>query len=62
MSDPVFDVDNWEPMFKISKDMAVDDKGDFFMRMGDNTVMDMDSGEIRFTTPWDSDDGFEGGF
>ena len=56
MSDPIFDIDNWEPMFKISKDMAVDSKGNFSMRVGDNMVMDMDSGEMHFTTSWDSDD------
>lgn len=56
MSDPVFDIDNWEPMFKISKDMAVDRDGKFSIRMGDNMAMDMDTGEMHFTTPWDTGD------
>ena len=55
MSDPIFDLDSWEPMFKISDDMAVDSKGNFKMRMNDNMVMDMDTGKMRFTTPWESD-------
>ena len=59
MSDPIFDLDSWEPMFKISDDMAVDSKGNFKMRMDDNMVMDMDTGDVHFTTPWASsgDDG-----
>lgn len=60
MSDPIFDLDNWKPMFKISKDMAVDSDGNFSMLMGENMAMDMDSGEMHFTTSWgldnDSDD------
>lgn len=24
MSDPIFDLDTWEPMFKVSKDLRVD--------------------------------------
>ncbi len=56
MNDPIFDIDNWEPMFKISEDMAVDSKGNFSMRIGDNMVMDMDSGEMHFTTSWGSDE------
>lgn len=56
MTNPIFDLDNWEPMFKISDDVAVDSKGNFKMRMGENMAMDMDTGKMQFTTPWQSDD------
>lgn len=60
MSKPIFDTDSWEPMFKISKDMAVDSKGRFSIRLDDNVAMDMDTGDLRFTTPWSGDgDGSE---
>ncbi len=56
MSSPIFDLDDFGPLFRISKDMAVDEDGSFSLRMGDNMAMDMDTGEMRFTTSWDSDD------
>ena len=55
MSNPIFDLDSWEPMFKRSDTMAVDSKGKFSLRMGDQLAMDTDTGEMHFTTPWDSD-------
>ena len=57
MSNPVFDLDDdFKPMFRLSKDMAVDSDGNFSLRMGDNMAMDMDTREMHFTTSWDSDD------
>ncbi len=56
MSDPIFDLDTWEPMLKVSKDLRVDTKGNFSMRMGENMAMDLDTGKMHFTTPWPSDD------
>lgn len=52
MSNPIFDEDNWEPMFKISKDMVIDAKGRYFTRMNENMVMELDTGKVRYTTPW----------
>ena len=52
MSDPIFDLDSWEPLFKLSENVAVDAKGKLGLRMGENMVMDMESGSMRFTTPW----------
>ena len=52
MSDPIFDLDSWEPLFKLSEEVAVDAKGKLGLRMGENMVMDMESGSMRFTTPW----------
>ena len=55
MSNPIFDLDSWEPMFKLSDTMAVDSKGKFSVRMGDSLAMDIDTGEVHFTTPWGSE-------
>ena len=52
MSEPIFNVDNWDPLFPISDDMAVDSKGRFKVRISDNMAMDMDTGEMHFTTHW----------
>ena len=60
MRDPVFNLDNWEPMFPIGDGMAVDSEGNFKIRMGDNLAMDMDTGELSFTSPWASSDGNDG--
>lgn len=57
MSDPVFDLDTWEPLFKVSEDLSVDSNGDFSMRVDENMAMDLDTGKMRFTTPWESDNG-----
>ncbi len=57
MSDPIFDLDSWEPMFRVSDGLAIDAKGRFSMRMGENMAMDMETGELHFTTPWTSEDG-----
>ena len=60
MNDPIFDLDSWEPLFKLSEEVAVDAKGKLSLRMGENMVMDMESGSMRFTTPWTvPDDGGE---
>ena len=56
MSDPIFDLDTWEPLFKVSKDLSVDTKGNFSMRRGENMAMDLDTGKMHFTTPWGSVD------
>lgn len=40
----------------ISDNMAVDSDGDMLMRMGDNMTMDMESGDLHFTSDWSVDD------
>ena len=52
MSDPIFDLDSWEPLFRINENMVVDPKGKFYTRMNENMVMDLDTGKVRFITPW----------
>jgi hypothetical protein len=36
--------------------MAIDSDGDLLMRMGDNMVMDMDSGELHITSGWSNEE------
>ena len=56
MKDPVFPFDTWEPYFPVDKNIAVDAKGHFKMRVGEHMAMDVETGELHFTTPWPSDD------
>ena len=55
-NEPVYDLDSWDPIFKETDSMASDFKGKFYQRLDENTVMDMDTGEIHWTTPWSADD------
>ena len=59
MKDPVFEIDNWEPLFPIDDETAVDADGHFRVRLDDGVVMDPDTGRISFTTPWHSGDASE---
>lgn len=36
--------------------MAMDSDGDLMMRMGNNMVMDMDTGDIHMISSWPNDD------
>ncbi len=51
-----FDCSDGDFMHAISDDMAIDSDGDLFMRMGGNMAMDMDSGDIHFTSGWPDDE------
>ena len=52
MSDPIFDLDSWNPMFPIDDDTAVDSDGHFIKRMNDGMALDLDTGRMHFTTSW----------
>ena len=56
MPDPIFDLDNLDPLFKADRERAADWNGEFFARLADRVVMNADTGKIRFTSPWDDDD------
>ena len=51
-----FDYDDGDFAHSISDNMAIDSDGDLLMRMGDNKAMDMESGELHFTSGWSDDD------
>lgn len=48
MRKDLFDYDSGNFVHTISNNMAMDSDGDFLMRMGDNTALDMDSGDLHF--------------
>ncbi len=56
MKDPVFSFDTWEPYFPIDQNIAVDAKGQIKLRVSEHMAMDVETGELHFTTPWPSDD------
>jgi len=56
MHNPIFDFDNGDYIFPTSDTMGMDSDGDIYMRMNDNTCIDMDTGDIHFTSGWDDED------
>jgi hypothetical protein len=50
-----FDMDDNDFIFSTSNTTGIDSDGNMMMRMSDNTMMDMDSGEIHFVSSWDDD-------
>lgn len=51
-----FDFDKGEFGFKLSDDMGMDSDGNVMIKMGNNTAMDMDSGDLHIVSGWDDDD------
>lgn len=51
-----FDFDKGEFGFMLSDDMGMDSDGNVMIKMGDNTAMDMDSGDLHIVSGWDDDD------
>jgi len=56
MSKLFFDYDDGDFGFTISDNMAVDSNGNMMMRLSDDMALDMDSGDIHFTSSWNNDD------
>ena len=56
MSKLFFDYDDGDFGFTISDNMAVDSNGDMMMRLSDDMALDIDSGDIHFTSSWNNDD------
>lgn len=52
----IFDYDDGDYAFSISDNMAIDSEGDLLLRMSDNIAMELDSGDIHFTSSWKDDD------
>ena len=51
-----FDFEDGDFAFSISDNMAMDSDCDLMMRMGNNMVMDMDTGDIHMISSWPNDD------
>lgn len=52
MRNPIFDYDEGNFIYPTSGNMGIDADGNFHMRMGDNTSMDLDTGELHFNSGW----------
>ena len=53
MSRSFFDYDDGDFLFDVTDSMAMDSDGDLMMRMSDNTVLDLNSGELHFISLWE---------
>ena len=56
MGKKFFDYDDADYGIAISNNMAVDSVGNLMMRVSDNRAMDMETGDIHFTSNWSSED------
>ena len=56
MSKPIFDLEDGDFIFSTSGNLGFYSDGNMMMRMSDNMAMDMDSGDIHFTSSWDNDE------
>lgn len=56
MSKSFFDYDDGDFLFAVSDNMAMDSAGDLMVRMSDNTVLDLNSGDIHFISSWEDED------
>ena len=55
MSKLFFDIDDNDFIFPTSDTTGIDSDGNMMMRISDNTMMDMDSGELHFISFWGYD-------
>lgn len=59
----IFDYDDGDFIHSTGGNMGIDSNGNMHMRMGDNMSMDMESGDIHFTSGWpDDNDSFSNSF
>ena len=52
----IFDFDDGDFIFSSGGNFGFDSDGDMHIRMGDNMSMDMETGEMHFTSGWQDDD------
>lgn len=51
-----FDFSNGDFCHSISDNMAINSDGDMMMKISDNMAMDMNDGDIHFTSSWNNDE------
>lgn len=56
MSGLIMDFDNGDLIIQTSENTGMDSDGHMMLRMTDNMAMDMDSGELHFTSSWKNDE------
>ena len=52
----IFDFTKSEVLFDSDDDMAMDTEGHIYVRVSDDCAMDLESGELHFTSDWDNDE------
>ena len=52
----ILDYEDGDLIYTLSDQTAIDLDGHLMMKMNDNLVMDMDSGELHLTSRWNTDD------
>ena len=52
----IFDYSDCDFIMPMDDDMGMNSDGNLHMRIGDNYSMDMESGDIHFTSPWEKSD------
>ena len=50
----IFDFTKSEFLFDSDDDTAMDAEGNLYVRVSDDCAMDLESGELHFTSGWDS--------
>jgi len=56
MFNHIFDFDDGEFAFQTSENMAIDSGGDILLRVSDNMAMDLDTGDLHFTSAWEDEE------
>ena len=51
-----FDYEDGDFAYALSDNIAIDSDGDMLLRMGDNMVMDIETGDLHFISGWSNDD------
>ena len=52
----IFDYDDGDFILSTSGNIGIDSNGDLNMRMNDNMSMDLNTGELHFTSGWKNND------
>ena len=56
MSRRIFDFDDGDYISFSSGNIGIDSDSNIMMRMSDNLSLDLDSGELHFTSSWNDED------
>ena len=52
----IFNFTKSESIFDLDDDTAMDTEGHIYVRVSDDSAMDLESGELNFTSGWDNDE------
>ena len=52
----IFNFTKSEVLFDSDDDMAMDTEGHIYVRVSEDCAMDLESGELNFTSGWDNDE------